>query len=241
MVVEDPMGNVRKVLSKIIKIVPSFIDAITNFVKNTSSMKPVDGNSSIVDVDSMIEMLESYKEEVRGIASDIEKSVYEEVTYYTEELGRIFEDSSSVLKKYGISKKRIKKQITKLSLSMKGFIDNEVSKDVSLGNPELRNIIKMIPGIQKEEALKEFADGIIKEALDKYCKNVRETLSDIFDEVEEEVLDVIEKAGNDANRHCVQLESIDAENYSEKSEKLILDADCIIAGCNILEEGLKGE
>lgn len=241
MVVGDPMDNIKKVLGKIIKIVPFVIDAVSKFVKNTSSMKPIDENSSVADVDSMIEALESYKEEVRGIASGIEKSVYEEVTYYTEELGRLFEDSSSVLKKYGISKKRIEKRITKLSVSMKGFIDNDVSKNVSLGNPKLRNINKMIPGTQKEEAMKALANGIIKDALDRYCRNLRETLSDIFDEVEEEVLDVIEKAGNDANRHFMQLEDIDAENYSEKSEKLILDADCIIAGCIMLEEVLKGE
>lgn len=241
MVVEDGMENVKEVLRKIIKVVPFVIDAVTKFVEKASSMKSVDEKSSAADVDTVIEMLESYKEEVKGITAGIEESAYEEVTYYTEELVRLLEDSSSILKKYGINKNRIEKRITKLSITMKGFIDNEVSKNISLGNPELRNINKMIPGAQKEEAMKEFANGIIKEALDKYCRNIREILSDIFGEVEEEVLDVIEKAGNDANRHCMQLESIDAENYSEKSEKLILDADCIIAGCNILEEVLKGE
>lgn len=128
-----------------------------------------------------------------------------------------------------------------MTSSMKGFIDNEVSKNISLGNPKLRSINKMIPGTQKEEAMKEFSNGVIKDALDRYCRNIRETLSDIFEEVEEEVLDVIEKAGDDANRHCMQLEAIDAENYSEKSEQLILNAGSIILCCDALEDILKGE
>ena len=224
------------VLGKIAKFV---IGAISELSKRVSSTKPVDEKSSASDIDNVIEMFEAYKEEVRGRASGIEEAVSQEVSYYGEELEQIFNEQETLLKKYGIRKGRIDRQIKKLLSGMKGFIDDEVCRNVSLSNRELRNIIRMIPGTQKEQAMRTFSSQVFQEALDKYCLRVREMLSDLFMEVEEETLHVIEKTGKNEQNHIRQLESIDAENYFEKSEHMIAKAGYTIEGCHMIEKILE--
>ena len=144
-----------------------------------------------------------------------------------------------MLKKYGIRKGRIDRQIKKLLSGMKGFIDDDVCRNVSLSNRELRNIIRMIPGTQKEQAMRTFSSQVFQEALDKYCRQVREMLSDLFTEVEEETLHVIEKAGVNAQKHAKQLENMDAENYFEQSECMMAEAGYIVEGCHRVEKILE--
>ena len=206
------------VLGKIAKFV---IGAISELSKRVSSTKPVDEKSSASDIDNVIEMFEAYKEEVRGRASGIEEAVSQEVSYYGEELEQIFNEQETLLKKYGIRKGRIDRQIKKLLSGMKGFIDDEVCRNVSLSNRELRNIIRMIPGTQKEQAMRTFSSQVFQEALDKYC------------------LHVIEKTGKNEQNHIRQLESIDAENYFEKSEHMIAKAGYTIEGCHMIEKILE--
>ena len=55
----------------------------------------------------------------------------------------IFPNTSGKIEKYGIRKGRIDRQIKKLLSGMKGFIDDEVCRNVSLSNRELRNIISV--------------------------------------------------------------------------------------------------
>lgn len=220
------------ILGKVAKFV---IGAISQLSKKVSSAKPVDEKSSVSEIDNVIEMFEAYKEEIRGEASGIEEAVSQEVAYYAEELEQIFNDREALLKKYGIRRGYIDRQIKKLLSGVKGFIDDEVCRNVSLSNRELRNIIRMIPGTQKEQAMRTFSSQVFQEALDKYCLQVREMLSDLFMEVEEETLHVIEKTGKNEQNHIRQLESIDAENYFEKSEHMIAKAGYTIEGCHMIE------
>lgn len=225
-----------EILGKAAKFV---IGAISQLSKKVSSAKPVDEKSSVSEIDNVIEMFEAYKEEIRGKASEIEEGVSQEVAYYAEELEQIFNDREALLKKYGIRKGRIDRQIKKLLSGMKGFIDGEVCRNVSLSNRELRNIIRMIPGTQKEQAMCTFSSQVFQEALDKYCRQVREMLSDLFTEVEEETLHVIEKAGENAQKHAKQLENMDAENYFEQSECMMAEAGYIVEGCHRVEKILE--
>lgn len=144
------------------------------------------------------------------------------------------------MKKYRISKKRIERQIHHLLAEIRGYIDNEVCKSITLSNQELRNIIRMIPGKQKEQAMNEFADRVFREALDTYCQHIREELSVFFEEIEEGVLSVIEAAKETADRNSRELENINADNCEEQSERIIANANDLIIDCSVAEYVLKG-
>ena len=119
-----------------------------------------------------------YKEDVRKRSYNIEKSIYDEVFYYMEELRIFFDDRNTLVEKYGISRQRIEWKIQRLLTGMKGNIDNEVCKGISLNNQELRDIIRMIPGIQKKQLMEEYAGKVFKKALDTYCRKIRNMISE---------------------------------------------------------------
>ncbi len=215
-------------------------DIISVFAKKASEVEPVDEKSSVSDIDSVVEIFEVYKEDVRKRSYNIEKSIYDEVFYYMEELRIFFDDRNTLVEKYGISRQRIEWKIQRLLTGMKGNIDNEVCKGISLNNQELRDIIRMIPGIQKKQLMEEYAGKVFKKALDTYCRKIRNMISEFFEEVEEDVVRVIEEVEerNGRNRH--QLENVDADNYREQLEEMIVRADYMMIGFNILEEMLEG-
>ena len=111
---------------------------------------------------------------------------------------------------------------------------------ITLSNQELRDVIRMIPGNQKEQAMNEFADRVFREALDTYCQHIREELSVFFEEIEEGVLSVIEAAKETADRNSRELENINADNCEEQSERIIANANDLIIDCSVAEYVLKG-
>lgn len=230
-----------KLIDLMLKGVGKVIDDIISvFAKKASEVEPVDEKSSVSDIDSVVEIFEVYKEDVRKRSYNIEKSIYDEVFYYMEELRIFFDDRNTLVEKYGISRQRIEWKIQRLLTGMKGNIDNEVCKGISLNNQELRDIIRMIPGIQKKQLMEEYAGKVFKKALDTYCRKIRNMISEFFEEVEEDVVRVIEEVEerNGRNRH--QLENVDADNYREQLEEMIVRADYMMIGFNILEEMLEG-
>ncbi|RRK32686.1 hypothetical protein EBB54_15960 [Schaedlerella arabinosiphila] len=228
-------------IKKILKCVGKTIaDIISIIGKKVSSIDSIDEKSSVSDVDNLIEIFETYKEETRKKTSEIEESVYAEVSSFTEELEILFDDRETLIKKYGISRKRIARQIHHLLAEVRGYIDNEVCKSITLSNQELRDVIRMIPGNQKEQAMNEFADRVFREALDTYCQHIREELSVFFEEIEEGVLSVIEAAKETADRNSRELENINADNCEEQSERIIANANDLIIDCSVAEYVLKG-
>lgn len=84
---------------------------------------------------------------------------------------------------------------------------------VSLDNAECRNIMKMIPGAKKENAMIDFLDNMTKEALLACCDGLKENLTEIFDEVEEEVVGAVEKLQKQTEADLKNIASLDADNY----------------------------
>lgn len=227
---------IGKEIAKLLKYIPAILKGISKFSKKASEEKPVTKDSTADGVERMVEILEEYRQEARKTASDIEDSVYKEVAYYMEELSQYLKDKGELLENYGIYSMRIDRQMQRILSGMKGFIDKEICREISLGNPKLKEIIKMLPGTQKEQRMEEFLEQCIREALNEYCRNLREVLSDIVKELEEDILHVVEKAQENAKMHGAELEEINAENYFEKSEQIVYAAGCTAECCAVLEE-----
>ena len=230
-------GKLGKFLWETAKKVLKFLFGASEGI---SRSQPVDEKSAVSDIDSMVEMLEAYKDEIRKMAVDVEEAVSQEMSCYMEELEQFFTDQDGLMWKYGISGKRIHRQIQKVSSSMKGYIGSEADKGISLGNPELRKILKMIPGTEKKEAMDKFAGSVIEDSLDRYCQHIRGMLSELFEEVEEEAMGAIEKAADEAGRYSRDLGGIDEGNLSGKMQSLISEAGYIIEECGIVERIWEG-
>lgn len=233
-------GGDGSLLKKIIGIVKIIWNMIKNKpAKEISETDSVNDDSSLENIDKITQIFVHFKEQVHIQSAEIEQAICDEVSFYLDELRTLLLDSQEIVEKYGIKIGRIERKIDRILPQIEGIIDYEISKKVSLDNVQCKNIMKMIPGEKKERAMQEFLDETIKNALNICCKSIKEKLDEIFEEVNEEVVGMVEVLQNDSVIHLKQIETIDADNYTESMTKLMSEAYYIMDACNLVNELLQ--
>lgn len=219
----------------IVKIIKSIWDTITQKPsKEIGETKQQNRNSSVEDVDKIQTIFEDYRVQVHREASKIEAAVHDEVAYYVEELNNILSQERELLDKYKIKTKQIERAIERLLKNINGNIDKRICKKISLDNPECRNVLQMLPGAKKEQAMSDFLNKSLKDVLNQYCIDFRQNLSDLFEDVEEEIVQVVWKTGEEAEKQYKILETVNENNYIEKNEMIGTKAASTIALCDLI-------
>ncbi|WP_044976610.1 hypothetical protein [Ruminococcus sp. HUN007] len=116
---------------KIIAIVVGVIRGILRKIsEKASKTESTSDNSSIENIDNIIQLLNEYKESVNIHTIKIENAVFKEIQYYSEELFLILDEYSEKIEGYNIRLRMIKKKINDLSSEFNGNIDNYISKKI---------------------------------------------------------------------------------------------------------------
>ena len=225
-------GTIRKII-KAIKIIRDIFKKPSKEAGKTDS---VNDNSTLENIDRITQIFSDFKDQVHTKALVVENAVGEEVSFYVEELHGILQENSNKVDKYGIRIKRIERQVNKISLKVKGTIDNDISKKVSLDNVECKEIVKMIPGSKKEEAMNLFLNEAVKNALEVCCGEIRSSLEEIYEDVETEVVGVVESIQKQNELFQESLNSIDKDNYEETATRQITYAYYLVDACNLIEQ-----
>ena len=223
-------------IEKIIKVVKTLIGIFKKPSKEAGETDSINDNTSLENIDRITQIFVDFKEQVHTRAVEVEKAVTDEVNYYVEELHDILADNDEKVVKYGIHTKRIKRQIDRISLRVKGTIDNELSKKVSLDNAECREIVKMIPGAKKETAMSDFFLKAVNSALDVCCTEIHSTLGEIYDDVETEIVGAVESIQKQTEHLQESFASIDKDDYEATTQKQMSDAYFLIDTCDMVLE-----
>lgn len=223
-------------VGKIIKVVKTLIDIFKKPSKDAGETDSINDNSSLENIDRITQIFADFKEQVHARALEVEAAVADELNYYTEELQDILTDNSDKVEKYGIHIKRIQRQIDKIASRVKGTIDNELSKKVSLDNSQCKEIVKMIPGAKKEAAMNELFNSAVNSALGVCCTEIRSSLEEIYDDVETEVVGAIDFIQRQNEHLKESFASIDEKDFEATAQKQMVDAYYLIDICdNVLE------
>lgn len=223
-------------IGKIIKAIKLIRDIFRKPSEEAGKTDSVNDNSSLENIDRITQIFSDFKDQVRVKALEVENAVGEEVNFYIEELHDILHENSNKVDKYGIHIKRIERQIDKISSKVKGIIDNEISKKVSLDNAQCKEIVKMIPGIKKEQAMNSFLNESIKNALEVSCEEIRSILEEIYEDVEFETVGTVEAIQKQNELLKERLSSVDKDNYEETAKRQITDAYYIMDACDLIEQ-----
>lgn len=214
-------GSTGGTVGVIIKVVKALMGI---FKKPSKEAGNTDSNDSLDNIERITQIFSDFKEQVHARAVEIEKAAEIEVDYYAEELQDILLENSEKVMKYGIHTRKLEKQIEKISKRVKGTIDNELSKKVSLDNAECREIIKMIPGSKKEAAMADFLTRTVSGSLDVCCSELHSTLNEIYDDVEIEIIGSVETIQKQIEQLQESFAAIDENNYEETVKKQMADA-----------------
>ena len=153
-----------------------------------------------------------------------------------EELHDILDANADKVDKYNIHIKRIERQIDKIASKINGTIDNELCKKVSLDNTECKEIVKMIPGSKKEEAMNTFLDQSVNSALESCCKEIRNSLEEIYEDVETEVLGAVDTIQKQNELLKESLASVDENNYEVTAKEQMVEAYYMIDVCDAVSQ-----
>lgn len=226
-------GGLLKIIARIVKGIWNFISGSAKTGGNRNS---INEDSSLENIDKIMDIFSDFKEQVHSRSVEIEKSLTDEVGFYLDEVKQLLIDHQSASGKYGIKIERIEQKIDRILPRMSGVIDHELSKRVSLDNTECRNIMKMIPGENKEIALNSFLNESVSQALYACCKNLRENLDEIIEEVEDEIIGAVESIQKNSEATLKKLEEVDAGHCAEQASKLMSDACYLIDACSLVDE-----
>ena len=226
-------GGTGGKIGKIIKVLKMLIGI---FKRPAEEAGKTESNDSLENIERIIHIFVDFKEQVHSRAVEIETAVEGEVNYYAEELRGVFSENEDKVEKYGIRIKRIERQIDRISTRVKGTIDNELSKTVSLDNAECKEIVKMIPGTKKESAMAHFFSNSIADALGACCTELHLSLNEIYDDVEAEVIGAVESIQTQTAKLQESFSSIDETNYEETAKEQMVAAYYLSDVCELVLE-----
>lgn len=231
--VPGPGGKV----SKLIKIVKTLYDIFKGKAsKKLKDADSVNDNSSVENIDFIMQGLTSFKESVNEQIKVIEVTYNDEIEAYFEELKEIVFEKQDCLDRYGINFSRIERKIERVLEHSKGNLEFAVSKKLSLDNPELRCILKMIPGSKKEEALESFFRKVLEEALSDSCEKMKSDLIEICDEVEDAVLGTIDVVKKNCENQSEKLERMNSEDNNNQMKTIICDGYYNLFACDLVDK-----
>ena len=225
-----------KIIGKIVTVAKGLIGIFKGTSKETGELDAVNEKSSPEDVERVIDVFVNFKEQIHTRASEIEKTLMEELESYLEELREVLSNNLDKVEKYGIKVRKIERKINKISFNLKGIIDNELNKNVSLSNYECKEIVKMIPGAKKEKAMSDFLDVTVQEALNVCCNELRKCLDEIYEETSEEIVGVVDAIQANIMHLKEEYESINESNFEEQKVEKMMNAYYLIDVCNVVNE-----
>lgn len=180
--------------------------------------------ANIYTTDRLNEILLSFSEGYFQEATKIEKECIIMVEDYYDDLIEMVENAPDNARNTA-NLRVLKAGRERISKTINGGIKNPLSKRMSLDDSECLSILKMDSGNEKKKAMTQFTRKVIKEALDNLSKNVRITLNEKIEDIEDYLGGIFEEQEKAIQAIKEQFDKMARDNELEQSDK---EKNCII-------------
>lgn len=200
----------------IYKIGKKIWDTIKNSdIKN----KPeITSKSSVHDINDMAIILNEIQQDALKEGSPIVNEIKDNIISYIEELSIIVDSKAKVLKKYKYSRRSFDYTLKEINKNVQDFWNTKINQKISLDNLECRSILKLPPGIEKENAMKAFVSTVIKDTTIAYTNNIKYILYQLYTDFEcdiDEIINEIELSLDSYNKMDISLFDKDNLSYEQ--------------------------
>jgi hypothetical protein len=159
-------------------------DACSKTSRDTGSTREYDQYTATVDeTANMAEILSGFSSGLREQGNTIEQSAKKCVGEYFDQLYAALD--ATLGQEQAIKNLKVQKQLVIQTID--GSFNDILARRVSLSDSECLDILKMSKGAAKEAKMKSFGEKVIREGLDKLCKNVRKSVAEICDGIDSEL------------------------------------------------------
>ncbi|MCM3360358.1 hypothetical protein [Niallia sp. MER TA 168] len=217
----DAVNLVVKVAKKAYELVNNWIE---KRIKEAGNNKPLTADSSTADFQSIQVLLTQISSDIQASSKELEQKISLEVDEYFAQLKFILSSNNSLLNKYELQFSKFEREVRRIKKQCIGFIGNEVSKNLNLLNPELKEILMMLPGQKKEEAIKHFIQDSLTHAVSNFTDFFQDEVTYLIEMVEENLVAQLERVKSQANQvitNLNELESTDLQDIENKERQLV--------------------
>lgn len=228
-------------LGGVLKFIKSAWDGLTKEpAQAVAVMDALNDASSASDINRITEAFEDYKDRIRGETVKINKAACEEVEYFLEELNGLLQENQGILERYQIRTRYIERRIPRILSQVDGNLERQISRAVSLDNPACKKVLEMVPGTRKEEAMAAFFESVLKSALEQLCRDIRDMLGEVLEELEEELPRAVERSQTEMRQWNEEMGRMEQDSSREEAERIMEMAACVAAACDLAEEVMGG-
>lgn len=224
---------------KFIKMVKKIFDIFKKPSEETGKIESINNNSTLENIDRITQVCSGFKQQAHSKLIEVENLICDEINHYIEEFYFILEENEERTNKYRIRTNLIKREIDKIASRVKGTIDIELSKKISLDNSECKSIMKMIPGSKKETAMNSFLNAAVKQSLEECCKQIRSSLDEIYEDIETEVIGAIDIISVQSEKMIENLSLVDGENCEETAKKQLVQSYYLLDVISMIDDVLE--
>ena len=215
------------------------IDAVDNVVNYTcgpaeSEISYPKEEANIYTTERLNEILISFTNTYLPQVDDIEKKVIISIEKYYDDLLAEVQKTNKQSEKLPL--RRLVSAKRNIRNMIEGSIRTPLEKRMSLSDNECLAILRMTPGQDKQEAMKKFVNKVSNEALDNLVCNVKQTIHDRTDEVEEQLDSILNSQKKEVSVLEKQYKTVLDEKEQEASkEKNYLKPTLIISASKMVQ------
>lgn len=229
------MGLLEWILDIAEGVLDSVDDVVTDVFGGCDSYEKE--SADIYTTERLNEVLFSFTKEYYAEAGTIETRVLKEIEKYCDSLISEVQKLNIQSETYMLS--RLKTEKNKVSRFIKGSVKAPLEKRMSLSDGECLEILKMDSGKEKKEAMRNFTQKIIYEALENLSDKVKTTLREQIEDIEEYFSGILRDREKETFILKRQYELILNEKINEeKKEKIIAQGILTIYSSKMIEEML---
>lgn len=166
--------------------------------------------------------LTEFLKKCEGQSDVLERDVLEDARESIDSMMKFLESINE--KKYAGQKlnlnlKKIERENNRLiDDTVHGFIKKKIQKRVSLDDSGCLSVLKMSPGSEKEKAMSDFLNEVLKSALDGLVKEIKKSLNKQMESVQEQIEDKITLYTNLSNDKLTSFKEIEKIKNSDEEE-----------------------
>jgi hypothetical protein len=172
----------------------------------------------ITDVSELSRILANYLERIQAKADSMERDMLSECSYFFDELLDLMKDYQEQLAFYQISVPRVERDLERAKISIQGSLKSEISRQISLDNPECRSILRMPPGNKKEQRMLLFTEEVIAKGFEGIISKIKETLTVLADELQLQIEEGMHKVEAKIEHQLEILEQLENESEDNKDK-----------------------
>lgn len=203
--------------------IPTIIDFGKKLLEKIGSTPSMNENSSTADIEQISNALYELRGQVLQKSQPTIQNANDSFKFYVEEQLFNIEDKSELLAKYEISSRSVERKMQYIQDKLNHFWQDSINRRISLDNEECRSILMLPASAKKSAGIEKFIDKVLTDTLNEYADIIREELSSLYVDFEEDVARSLSRLENTVNEYSDIVQSLDAKD-DDKFEKLIAKA-----------------